>query len=62
MTDQTPIDRRSLTTAQRLAEYVSEMRSKGIPVCRATVDGRKIILDLQDGVSESINPADLVDP
>lgn len=62
MNDQTPIDRKGLTTAQRLAEYAAEMRRQGFSVCRATVEGRKIVLDLQDGTSETINPADLVDP
>lgn len=56
------IDRRNLSTAQRLAEYVAELRDRGIPVFGATVDGRKIKLDLSGDSKEDVNPADLIDP
>lgn len=56
------VDRRGLSTAQRLAEYIAELRARGIQVIGATVEGRKIRLDFDSANGEAVNPADLVDP
>jgi hypothetical protein len=56
------IDRRNLSTAERLAEYIDALRSRGIPVKGATVEGRTIHLDLSNSPRVTVNPADLVDP
>lgn len=57
--------RRNLSTAERLAEYVSELRERGIPVRGAVIEGRTIKLDFGLGAPDSkaaVNPADLVTP
>ena len=56
------VDRRNISTAQRLAEYVAELRERGIPVFGATVEGRTIKLDLSGDSMTYTNPADLIDP
>ncbi len=62
------VDRRNLTTAQRAAECVDAMQSRGHVVQSVEIEGRKFRLNFLDTMpqtpmpgSAGTNPADLIE-